>query len=925
MKKCSLILIALFTVSLSWAQLSGTYYIGAPGTGPGGSDPEYATLKAACDAVMSNGVGGNITFYITSNLTEASAVHLGVNTAGFSITFKPSADENRTVTFTKTTDNAASSGGWVIGLSSDAWGALVVTDNIIIDGYADGGSTRRLTLETAASAHSAHTPIHLIGDVNNLTVKNCSLIVNQTTGTAAFGSVTMRVGRWSSVDYLVDNITVDNCVITTNTPSGGGIFISFTTSNGGATPVGRPTGLEFKNNIITVKHRAVSLNYAGTSSVYNNEISVNQPSTGFASFGIGGTSAGLVLTNVYNNKIIQLGTGNTGGVANGIRGIQASGGGTWNISNNFITGFSTPASGTTEVVGIRIGSASNVYYNTIVMNNVNTTGPGTTPTGCIVPYTTSCDIRNNILITEEDDFASYCIYASSLPATSNHNDLYRSGTTNAKIGYYLSAQATLADWQSASSKDANSVSKAVTFISSTDLHISGGSLGDNDLYAPIISGYTTDIDGDTRQWGYKGADERNDYPIPLTNWTVSMSASLTNAQAFGTTGLLGTDGSASFYAHWDATYLYLGWSGGKTNYSSDMYYAAIDTDPEGSNGITNAIEGVGFASGNPNPDYYVVYENNSSYYGVPVSEGNAFEIFNVSGGNWTWVSRTGGNDGTTSNVVFADASGEARLRIAWSTLGFTPGASNKLGIVMWNNNSDGNYMWARFPTSNPANGSTPITLNWELRFDNTSSGVNPRTGYSAVPLPVSLTSFYGEVRGNTVHLRWATSTETQNFGFEIERQRSAPSSQRSADWEKIGFVKGSGTSNSPKEYSFADNSALYGQYSYRLKQIDLDGSYSFSDAVNITVGSKPQVFDVKNFPNPFNPITTIRFELPKASKVKLSVYDITGQLIATLVDEYLEEGIYQRSFDGSRLASGIYISVLQAEGMNVTRKMQLVK
>jgi hypothetical protein len=496
--------------NVSFSQMSGTYYIGAPGTRPGGGDPDFTSLKAACDALMSQGVGGNITFYITSDLTEPQAVHLGVNTGGYTITFKPSADEDRTITFTKTTDNTASSGGWVIGLSSDSWSARVTTENIIIDGYADGGSTRRLTLQTASTAHPNHTPIHIIGDVNNVVIKNCILKVNQTTtGTTAFGAVSMRSGRWGGVDYIPDNIVVDNCIINTSTPSGAGIFVSNTTADGGSTPTGRPTGLEFKNNIITVKHRAISLNYSGTTRIYNNEIYVNQPDPGYASFGIGGTSAGLVETYVYNNKILQLATGNTGGGGNGIRGIQASAGGTWYIYNNFITGFSTPSTGTTEVVGIRVGAASRIYYNTIVINDVGTTGPGTTPTAGIVTYTTNCEIKNNIIITQEDDFKTYCIYASSLPNVSDYNLLYRSGTTNAKIGYYSVDRATLSDWQNATGKDAYSVSKNVTFVSATDLHLASPSNRDPELVGTPISEISKDIDGDDRHstYPFKGADE----------------------------------------------------------------------------------------------------------------------------------------------------------------------------------------------------------------------------------------------------------------------------------------------------------------------------------------------------------------------------------------------------------------------------------
>ncbi len=96
-------------------------------------------------------------------------------------------------------------------------------------------------------------------------------------------------------------------------------------------------------------------------------------------------------------------------------------------------------------------------------------------------------------------------------------------------------------------------------------------------------------------------------------------------------------------------------------------------------------------------------------------------------------------------------------------------------------------------------------------------------------------------------------------------------------WEKIGFVQGSGNSNSPREYTFIDKDRLYGIYSYRLKQIDFDGNYSYSDALSIKVGAKPLVYDLKNYPNPFNPETIIEFELPHSSLINLSIYNSIGQ------------------------------------------------
>jgi hypothetical protein len=192
-------------------------------------------------------------------------------------------------------------------------------------------------------------------------------------------------------------------------------------------------------------------------------------------------------------------------------------------------------------------------------------------------------------------------------------------------------------------------------------------------------------------------------------------------------------------------------------------------------------------------------------------------------------------------------------------------------------------------------------------------------------LPVQLFCFLVNTENNKVFLTWSTATEVQNYGWEIERSKVDKSINKASSWQSIGFVKGAGNSNSPKEYSFVDNSALYGEYAYRLKQIDIDGSTSYSDELRVFVGKKPEVYDVKTFPNPFNPETKIRFELPEAGNVKLSVYDLTGRFITTLVDEYLDEGIYEREFNGSNLSSGIYFTILQSKDVRIVRKMQLIK
>ncbi len=197
-------------------------------------------------------------------------------------------------------------------------------------------------------------------------------------------------------------------------------------------------------------------------------------------------------------------------------------------------------------------------------------------------------------------------------------------------------------------------------------------------------------------------------------------------------------------------------------------------------------------------------------------------------------------------------------------------------------------------------------------------------------LPVELASFSASVKNNSVNLFWKTETEVNNYGFEVERNTPInPLSRGEAEgrgvWKKIGFVDGNGNSNSPKTYSFTDNDVLSGKYYYRLKQIDNDGKYEYSKAIEVDLGV-PQKFELtQNYPNPFNPVTTIRFSILEATDVKLTLFNILGQEIKSLVNEYKEAGIYTINLNASDLNSGIYIYKLEAGSFVQSRKMTLIK
>jgi len=151
-------------------------------------------------------------------------------------------------------------------------------------------------------------------------------------------------------------------------------------------------------------------------------------------------------------------------------------------------------------------------------------------------------------------------------------------------------------------------------------------------------------------------------------------------------------------------------------------------------------------------------------------------------------------------------------------------------------------------------------------------------------------------------------------------------------WWAVGFANGYGTTTEPKSYLFTDESFIPGSYEYRLKQIDFDGSFTYSDIIEVEV-AVPNIFSLEqNYPNPFNPSTTIRYEIPEQSFVTIKVYDILGNEITTLVNEEKAAGNYEVEFNTSshsgnvrNLTSGIYFYRLQAGSFIETKKMILMK
>ncbi|NNJ51960.1 MAG: T9SS type A sorting domain-containing protein [Ignavibacteriaceae bacterium] len=242
-----------------------------------------------------------------------------------------------------------------------------------------------------------------------------------------------------------------------------------------------------------------------------------------------------------------------------------------------------------------------------------------------------------------------------------------------------------------------------------------------------------------------------------------------------------------------------------------------------------------------------------------------------------------------------------------TTSGTDRGALGGNGIILISNPTDQLYM-----TANPTSGVDISVYQSRLslsRIEKTSD----------VPLPVELSSFSVVVLENGVKLEWRTETEVNNYGFEILR------STQNDSWQKLGFVEGHGNSNSPKDYSFVDNNVTAGKYSYRLKQLDTDGSFEYSKAIEVDLGS-PGKFELsQNYPNPFNPVTTIKYSIPEAGNVKLVVYNLLGEQVAELVNEFKEAGVHTINFNAENLQSGLFIYKIEAIGVVQSKKMTLIK
>ncbi len=301
-----------------------------------------------------------------------------------------------------------------------------------------------------------------------------------------------------------------------------------------------------------------------------------------------------------------------------------------------------------------------------------------------------------------------------------------------------------------------------------------------------------------------------------------------------------------------------------------------------------------------------------------------------SAGNAQWQYTFGGTGRDYGNSVIQSSDGG--FVVTSYTLSYGAGGDD-LWIVK--TNESGNMLWSKTLGGAQSDVGNYIIQTTDGSYVITGHTLSSGAGLHDVWLiklnswiPVELNSFTASIMESSVKLNWTTATETNNKGFEIQRREI--SNNQLSEWISLGFVNGKGTSTDINHYSFTDEYLTNGVYHYRLKQIDYDGSFTYSDFVEAQITSPDEFVLYQNYPNPFNPSTKIKYTIPTTPAslplltkegiegrfVTLKVYDLLGREVATLVNEEQTAGNYEVEFNIARgtnraITSGIYFYQLK--------------
>ncbi len=319
-------------------------------------------------------------------------------------------------------------------------------------------------------------------------------------------------------------------------------------------------------------------------------------------------------------------------------------------------------------------------------------------------------------------------------------------------------------------------------------------------------------------------------------------------------------------------------------------------------------------------------DNRAGGGGVNYSQMQAINVTNTAGPflvtqpntNVTWM-------GNTTHTVTWDVANTSVAPVSVSEVNIllsTDGGNNFTEILATNTSNDGSedIFLPNLPTTQAR---IKVEAVGNVFFDLSNANFTIEDF-----VPVELTAFFALNTEGGILLKWTTATETNNSGFMIERASSSATPVQ--EWQELKFIQGKGTITEVSDYEYTDVISKPGKYSYRLRQIDFDGSINYSNVVETEIEG-PQVFVLsQNYPNPFNPSTMINFSLPVDSHVSIELFNTLGEKVDELINRDYSIGSHEISFDATKLSNGVYYYSIKANGVDgssfvSTKKMVLMK
>ena len=282
-------------------------------------------------------------------------------------------------------------------------------------------------------------------------------------------------------------------------------------------------------------------------------------------------------------------------------------------------------------------------------------------------------------------------------------------------------------------------------------------------------------------------------------------------------------------------------------------------------------------------------------------------ILKTTNGGSTWFTQLEDDSENFRSIYFIDQN------IGWAS-GFDGNNGKSLIIAT----TDGGTNWFSQSTGSSKWFNSVFFIDVNTGWAVGGNGTIFKTTNGGGTVPVELTTFTATAQNNFAELNWTTETEINNLGFEVQR------STRNSEFVTVGFVEGNGTTTKEHHYNFKDKD-VSGFLHYRLKQIDFDGSYEYSDIVEVEVLGNVSYKLTQNYPNPFNPVTNISYTLPSESQVKISIYNPLGELVETIVNEKQIAGKYDAVWNAGDHPSGVYIYTLDAVSLNGSKQTKLSK